>query len=466
MPLTNCPSCGREIQFPDYFGGTRVACPNAQCGRPVPLPNADGSLPAEPTSPRAPAKPRPAEAYYLRRPADRDLVVGPLPRAKLRQLAARDQLRQTDEISDDGRTWQQAAKRDPALFRDEDARACPACGALVAESEDRCAACARQDPACGRAAGTYGLGAAVAARPGRLNPRVERVLTAPKRLSDFASARAADATFGASDAGWLGLWRVADGRLEKAWEFPAGDVARLAVADPGNRAVVAVEYEDRTRLYLADFEYRKLRELTDLDRPPLALSLSPDGAELSLVDDEPDVRVYRLDPWKRLDRFPVEGDRFAFCPVGERLAAAHDRGAVILWDVRAGKVERELYGPGDDPACPQLPLRMGFSRTGKRFFAATSQVVHLPKTYCAGINPVAAYLLGGVPFYLINANLSVIQESIASGKIRELLNRLEDETALRVWTLDRGRVLNDEGGLLLEHHPTGFADGAFWAGGS
>jgi hypothetical protein len=466
MPLTNCPACGRQIQFPDFLCGNEIACPGVTCGKPVQLPNADGTMPVKRAAPPPVPKPRPADKYYLRRPTDRALVVGPLPRARLRQMAVGDQLQQTDEISADGRTWQMAAKRDPALFRAEDARPCPTCGALLSESEDQCQACAQQDPTIEPAAGTYTVSAGVAARPGRFNPRVERVLAAPKRLADFAAARAADAVVGASDGGWLGLWRVADGGLQKSWAFAAGDVDRIAVADQGNRAVLAVEYDGLTRLYLADFEYRKLRELTDLDRPPLALSLSPDGKELSLVDDEPDVRVYRLDPWKRLDRFPVAGDRFAFCPIGDRLAAAHDHGSVILWDVRAGKVERDLLGPGDEPACPLRPLRMGFSRTGQRFFAAAGRVVHLPQTHCTGINPVAAYLLGGVTFYLINANIGLLQEAVANAKIRELLQSLQEETALRVWALDRGRVLNDEGSLILEHHPTGIADGAFWAGGS
>ena len=72
-------------------------------------------MPVPNISPPPIPKPKPADKYFLRRYTDRDLVIGALPRAKLRQLAAKEQLQWTDELSTDGRTWQQARKRDPGV---------------------------------------------------------------------------------------------------------------------------------------------------------------------------------------------------------------------------------------------------------------------------------------------------------------------------------------------------------------
>jgi hypothetical protein len=67
MPSLACPACGREIQFPEYFYGTRVNCPAAGCGRPVQLPNADGTMPAA-TGMLVEPLPVPAAEYFLRKP--------------------------------------------------------------------------------------------------------------------------------------------------------------------------------------------------------------------------------------------------------------------------------------------------------------------------------------------------------------------------------------------------------------
>lgn len=118
MPTTTCPRCGREIQFTDTFFGCGIACPAPGCGQAVQLPNADGTMPQKvirttAVPPPLLAGPRPAEAYYLRRPDAPDLVVGPLPRERLRQMAAPHKLQPTDELSADRRDWRPALRRDP-----------------------------------------------------------------------------------------------------------------------------------------------------------------------------------------------------------------------------------------------------------------------------------------------------------------------------------------------------------------
>src|SRR5262249_15408291 len=134
-----------------------------------------------------------------------------------------------------------------------------------------------------------------------------------------------------------------------------------------------------TRLYLADFELRRLEELAELDGRIHELALDAKGRKLAVIDDNPDVRLYQMDPFKRLDKIPVEGNRFAFDLEGERLAAADDSGHVVLWDLRSGKRERELYETEKGtPACPRRPLRMAFSTSGTRLSAACGEPSRIP----------------------------------------------------------------------------------------
>src|SRR5688500_16118420 len=132
MPTINCPDCGREIQFPDFFYGTVVGCPAADCGKRVQLPNADGTMPAEPTGmlPMVPVGPPPAAEYYFRKPFQFDAAFGPLPRERLRQMAREGKLQPADELSTDRRVWRPANVRDPGLFA-PDQVPCRSCGAIV-----------------------------------------------------------------------------------------------------------------------------------------------------------------------------------------------------------------------------------------------------------------------------------------------------------------------------------------------
>src|SRR5262249_54077958 len=167
---TTCPACGREIQFPEYFYGSEVGCPAPGCGRPVQFPNADGTMPVKQAPAPDPARPEPAAEYYLRKPDDPDLVVGPLPRERLRQMTAQNKLQRTDELSTDRRKWQPAGERDPGLFA-KDKFVCRTCGAVVTGDGDQCAACA--GGAADDGSGTYGVSTARNLRARSLTPRLE-----------------------------------------------------------------------------------------------------------------------------------------------------------------------------------------------------------------------------------------------------------------------------------------------------
>ncbi|MBO0701029.1 MAG: hypothetical protein J2P46_21720, partial [Zavarzinella sp.] len=468
MPTTLCPNCAGEIQFPDYFATTVIACPRPGCGKPVQLPHADGTPyvpPPVPVPPPLPTRPEPAAEYYLRRSSDPDLVVGPLARSRVRQMAGQGKIRPDDELSANRRIWWRADRIDPELFglaRSRD-RYCPGCGARLADDVEMCLTCNQDVPAADQPGKGYGVGAPVAPRVGGSASLLERVLTAPEPLTEIASARADDAVLGANHDGWMGLWSVADGKRLRTWEFDAGKSVRLAIADKGGRAVVAVTNPRFTRLYLADFDFRRLRDLADLDGGIRALGISPDGKHLGLVDDETEVRLYRVDPWKRLDRFPVEGTRFAFGLAADRLAAADDDGRVTVWDLVAADVERELCYRRDEPACPRRPLRMAFSRTGGRLFVATGEVVEFPTMERqAGTADYGLAGLGGLAGARAGDALAT---GVQNARAAELQAHLDRVTTLRCWDLEKTKVTADFGGVFPAHR-TGIADAYFWPWGS
>jgi hypothetical protein len=463
MPTLACPACGREIQFPDYFYGTRVNCPAAGCGRPVQLPNADGTVPVKPTGMLFEPTPVPAAEYFLRKPFEPDLVVGPLPRERLRQMALAGKLRPIDELSEDRRKWRPAKSRDPALFERDGT--CRTCGAIIPGGGDVCPACAE---AVDEPGGAYTVGKADL-QVRLLSGRVERRFTAPRPLFDFASARFADAIVGAAAGGWLGLWTTADDQPTKTWEFdPASDI-RIAVADRGGRAVLATGDDRHTRIYVADFEYRKLRGVADIDGGIRALNIDPEGEYVGLVDDQPDVRIYRVESWKRVDRFPVRGSVFELNMAGDRLAAANREGRLALYDLRTGRVARELAAPKRDFACPQRPLRMTFSSGGKHVLAAAGLVVKWPRERIDGINPNTAFwlgfaaggVLGGVATSAINFHVPDIWRNIRDSKVAGLMQDLYDQTAIRVWETAGGGLMADFWNVFA-WHPTGLAD-AFYS---
>jgi hypothetical protein len=334
-------------------------------------------------------------------------------------MADHGKLRREHELSANRQHWWPADHIDPELFglaRPRD-RHCPMCGAKLAKGEF-CLGCAGP-------AARAGLAPPVAAR-GPSPLRQERVLRAPEPLDDIASARSAGDILGVIRDGWLGLWSVGESKRVRTWDFEAGKSVRLAVADEGGCAVLAVTNPKLTRLYLVDFELRRLGELTDFDGAIQALGISPDGRQVAFVDDGPDVRVYQVEPWKKMNKFAVEGTRFAFGLAADRLAAADDRGRVFVWDLREAAVEWELMHERKEPACPRRPVRMAFTRSGGRLLVATGEVNDPPTRSRA---------------------------------------QLERVTTLRSWDLKSGTVRNDLTGVVAVH-PAGIADAYFGPSGA
>lgn len=158
--------------------------------------------------------------------------------------------------------------------------------------------------------------------------------------------------------------------------------------------------------------------------------------------------------------------------IGSQTTTARD-GAVAVWDLRSGKMERELLSRGKQPACPQEPLRIGFSRTGKRLFAASGLIVHFPSKHVSGIDPklvtvigaASAGLVGVVAMNVVNNNVDVIAERSANARSATLQAKLNRGTALRVWAVETGRLVADFADV-FEHQPTGVADAFFYPWGS
>jgi hypothetical protein len=429
MPTATCSHCGHEFQYPDSFAGSSVQCPRGGCGKPVLLPNLDGTMPVDKSTlapPPLPPRAGPSASYYLRHPDAPELVVGPLPRDRVKRMAQEGKVKPGDELSPDQKDWRTAERIDPELFGLRPKRLCRVCGAWLDLRDTQCPTC---DEPCPPA--PEPVVAAPAAPPGKL-------LLVPEPLTDFVSAHAADAVVAVNRDGWLGLLSAETGKLRRVWRFDRGSAVQLAVADKGRCAVLAVQYRldesgaKVTRLYLADFDLRRLEELAELDGRVRELALDAKGRRLALVDDKPDVRLYQMDPFKRVDKIPVEGSRFAFDLEGDRLAAAGDDGRIDLWDLRSGKLERELYYKEKGaPACPQRPLRMAFSTSGTRLFAACGE--------SARVGPPAA----GAP------------APATAGH----------SAALRCWNVERGK-LTAEFGDIFAVHPTGVADAAFWPWGT
>jgi hypothetical protein len=470
MPAIQCPHCGREFQYPESFAGSSVACPQSGCAKAVQLPYLDGTFPVKyegAPPPPLPTGPRQSAEYYLRKLFDSSVVVGPLSRERVRDLVRGGKVREDDELSPDKKKWWPAARVEPEFFGRAPAQVtCRTCGAVIRTGETTCVGCRERAGEAAAAGGAYGVGAAA-------NSRL-RTLVAPEPVADFASARSADAIVAASLDGWLGLFAADADEPRKAWEFPGADRVRVAVADGGGLAAVAAGTERSTRLYLADFGRRRLEDVADLNGPVRALALDPDGEYLAVVDGEECVRLYRVEPWKRLDKFPVRGERFAFCLARDRLAAVED-GRLLLWDLRRGKVVCEMAGGRNDPACPADPVGLGFSEDGDRVFAGTGFLAKAPEgvlfhgptdaqAFAIGfLNPVVGGYLGGVATMAVVNNAEWIAKDMQRKRWAELSERLQRVTRLRAWDAGSGRMTADLADI-CPTHPEGIG-GAYFSPG-
>ncbi len=461
MPTIPCPHCGREFQYPDLFAGGSVACPRAGCAKAVQLPNLDGTFPRQytgPAPPPLPTGPRRSEEYYVRKQFDSSVVVGPLPRARIRDLVLERKIQAEDELSADKKKWSVAIRVEPEFFgRCAEQSLCKTCAAAVSPGVTTCAACAAlgAEASESESSRTYRVGAAVCANV--------RTLSAAEGIADFASARSADAIVAASNNGWLGLYCAANNKPLRIWQFDGADDVRVAVADKGRVAIVAARTRRRTRIYLANFERRQLADIADLDGTIREFALDPDGKYLAFVDNHSDFRLYRVNPWKRIDQYPVRGERFAFCLARDRMAAAAEDGRLFIWDLRAGKIVCELEGNRNEPACPTTPVGLSFSDTGAHVFAGTGYLVNLPRgvlfrgptdaqAFAVGFfNPVIGGAVGGALAMAAVNNAEWIAKDMQKQKWEATCQELQRVTRLRSWEVKSGRMTADLADILTIH---------------
>jgi len=452
MPRIPCPHCGREVQYPESLASSTVSCPAPGCGRPVDLPNLDGTFPSKaPAPPPLPSGPRRGEAYFVRKLLDSSVVVGPLTRGRLRELVREGKVSSEDELSVDRKKWWQAARVEPELFGGAAGSICPTCGAKLKPGHSGCTSCAT-DEADEPSWQGYGVGSSPVT--------AHQSLTAPAPIDDFASARSADDIVAVSADGWLGLFSTDEDRPRRTWTFDEAGHARVVVADEGGVAVVVARTRSTTRLYVADFESRRLAEVAELDGPVRQMALDPDGKYLALVDDAKCVRIYRVDPWKRIDKLPVRGVRFAFSLARDRMAAADSDGALAIWDLRKGKIERELEFHGK-AACPVTPIGLGFSDTGVRLFAGIGYLVRPPAGVAfQGPTDFEAWLVGGLPGMILVNNAEWIAKDIQRAQWARTSKELERVTRLRSWDVDSGELTWDLSDI-CSMHPVGIGGAYF-----
>ena len=116
---------------------------------------------------------------------------------------------------------------------------------------------------------------------------------------------------------------------------------------------------------------------------------------------------------------------------------------------------------------------MGFSRNGKRLFAAAGVVVEFPRQHADGINPNTAVVIGGlvgglggaVAGSVINNNVPVVWDKYRDSKVAQLQEKLNRQTALRVWEVNKGGLVAEHRDV-FEPHPTGLADAYLWPWGT
>jgi WD40 repeat protein len=190
-------------------------------------------------------------------------------------------------------------------------------------------------------------------------------------LAHYVAARKAPPT------GGISLWDVATARRKALIRQPAPHgVIRLALSPDGKTAATSERWREAGRgadsqgLVLWDLALGKPRaRLADVC--PLAVVFSPDGKglaweELSPQGDQLVGRVRRRDLTTGQDQPPLmmPGGQpvhsLAYAPDGRTIAAANDKGSLVLWDAASGKVRPGLrqYNPGPVQA-------LAFSPDGK-----------------------------------------------------------------------------------------------------
>lgn len=147
--------------------------------------------------------------------------------------------------------------------------------------------------------------------------------------------------------GGVGLWRVADNRVD-----------RLEHDDPAPIRSVAFSPDGKTLAAGSDPPEPDFIPLRAADGTPIAPAGRPAG-------DDGTILVWDLATRKRVFAFSEESSEgvstLAFSPDGTMLAASHEDGKIRFWDARSGKLLRSLEA---HPA-PSWTLSFVFSPNGK-----------------------------------------------------------------------------------------------------
>lgn len=238
-------------------------------------------------------------------------------------------------------------------------------------------------------------------------------------------------------AGGLLVWNVQEQSVERTIAFKQG-VHSLALSPDGKRLALAT-YDHAPQLYLWP-SLEAEPELEATRRGPVAFS--PDGGILAMGSE--DRRIYCWEVASQTDKQSLSGHRdvafsIAFSPDGKRIASAAQAG-VLVWDVATGAEQLSLkHGRSLTSSAMFSPdgrwiLTGGWDGT-TRIWDAETGALRTKLSGTGGVDRIA--LVPELDMLAVSGtgrviNLFAITLDAASdeamAKIREVLERLEDES--------------------------------------
>lgn len=161
-------------------------------------------------------------------------------------------------------------------------------------------------------------------------------------------------------SGFLTIREVVSGVTLLRYRIAERGITGLAISPDGH--LVAIATESNT-LFLWDWQSDAEPTALNSDQRWLGVAFSPNGQQLAAgMDSSPEVELYDVATRKKIRSLkddpeaPILAEEVAFTPDGKQLAVANavaltDRfvGAVLVWDVESGKLERRLSAPGVHP---------------------------------------------------------------------------------------------------------------------
>ncbi len=233
-------------------------------------------------------------------------------------------------------------------------------------------------------------------------------------------------------SGFLTIREVASGVTLLRYRIADRDITGLAVSPNGH--LVAIATESNT-LFLWDWQSGAEPTVVNSDQRWLGVAFSPDGRQLAAgLDSGTEVELYDVAARKKIRSLkdepeaPIYAEEVAFTPDGKQLAVANpirlvDRfvGAVLVWDVESGDLERRLSAPGVHPRA------LAISPDGRSIGAAdwdTSLQIWNLETGTA----LAASACG---------HQGMIREVVYAPSSRQILTAAEDHSA-RLWDAASG----------------------------